>query len=67
MMGKQEAGQKGIIPQVSCLTVVVVTNARLYNCEIIYSYFDKGCRIKCMRQPRKVLWVVLSSLFFKEI
>ena len=36
-MGKQEAGQKGIIPQVSCLTVVVVTNARLYNCEIIYS------------------------------
>lgn len=37
MMGKQEAGQKGIIPQVSCLTVVVVTNARLYNCEIIYS------------------------------
>ena len=33
----------------------------------IYSYFEKGCRIKCTRQPRKVLWVVLSSLFFKEI
>ena len=32
-----------------------------------YSYFEKGCRIKCTRQPRKVLWVVLSSLFFKEI
>ena len=33
----------------------------------IYSYFEKGCRKKCTRQPRKVLWVVLSSLFFKEI
>ena len=33
----------------------------------LYSYFEKGCRIKCTRQPRKVLWVVLSSLFFKEI
>ena len=32
----------------------------------IYSYFEKGCRIKCTRQPRKVLWVVLSSLFFKK-
>ena len=32
-----------------------------------YSYFEKGCRIKCTRQPRKVLWAVLSSLFFKEI
>ena len=33
----------------------------------IYSDFKKACRIKCTRQPRKVLWVVLSSLFFKEI
>ena len=33
----------------------------------IYSYFEKGCRKKCTRQARKVLWVVLSSLFFKEI
>ena len=33
----------------------------------LYRYFEKGCRIKCTRQPRKVLWVVLSSLFFKEI
>ena len=34
---------------------------------LAYSYFEKGCRIKCTRQPRKVLWAVLSSLFFKEI
>ena len=35
---------------------------------IVYSYFKKG-RKKCTRQSqsRKVLWVVLSSLFFKEI
>ena len=33
----------------------------------LYSYFEKGCRKKCTRQSRKVLWVVLSSLFFKEI
>ena len=31
------------------------------------SYFEKGCGKKCTRQSRKVLWVVLSSLFFKEI
>ena len=34
---------------------------------IIYSYFEKGCRKKCTLQSRKVLWVVLSALFFKEI
>ena len=34
---------------------------------VIYTYFEKGCRKKCTRQFRKVLWVVLSSLFFKEI
>ena len=33
----------------------------------ICSYFEKTCRKKRTRQPRKVLWVVLSSLFFKEI
>ena len=33
----------------------------------VYSYFEKGCRKKCTRQSRKVLWVILSSLFFKEI
>ena len=33
----------------------------------VYSFFEKGCRKKCTWQFRKVLWVVLSSLFFKEI
>ena len=32
-----------------------------------YSCFDKGCRIKCTRQSRKILWVVLSALFSEEI
>ena len=27
----------------------------------------EGCRMKCTRQTRKVLWVVLSSLVFEEI
>ena len=31
-----------------------------------YSYFEKGCRIKCTRQPRKVLWAVLSHFFSKK-
>ena len=34
---------------------------------IVYSYFEKVCREKCTRQSWKALWVVLSSLFFKEI
>ena len=34
---------------------------------LVYSCFEKGCRKKCTRQSRKVLWVVFSSLFFKEI
>ena len=34
---------------------------------LTYSCFEKGCRKKCTRQSRKVLWVVFSSLFFKEI
>ena len=34
---------------------------------LLYSYFEKGCRKKCMRQSQKVLWVVLSSLYFKKI
>ena len=33
----------------------------------IYSYFEKGCRKKRTRQSWKVLWVILSALFFKEI
>ena len=32
----------------------------------VYSYFEKDCQKKCTRQSRKVLWVVLSSLFFKK-
>ena len=31
-----------------------------------YSYFEKGCRKKRTRQSRKVLWVVLSTLFLKK-
>ena len=34
---------------------------------LLYSYFEKGCWKKCMRQSQKVLWVVLSSLLFKEV
>ena len=33
---------------------------------LAYSYFEKGCRIKCTRQPRKVLWAVLSHFFSKK-
>ena len=36
-------------------------------CMHVYSYFKKGCQKKCTQQSRKVLWVVLSSLFFKYI
>ena len=36
-------------------------------CLIVYSYFEKRCRKKCTRQSRKALWVVWSSLFFREI
>ena len=35
----------------------------IYN---LYSYFEKG-RKKCIRHSRRVLWVVLSALFVKEI
>ena len=34
---------------------------------LINSWIEEGCQIKYMRQAQKVLWVVLSSLFFKEI
>ena len=33
----------------------------------IYGYFENGGCLKCSQQPQKVLKVVLSSLFFKEI
>ena len=32
-----------------------------------YRCFEKGCRKKCTRQPRKVLWVVFGLLVFREI
>ena len=43
-------------------------NSRQFTADFIamYSYFEKGCRKKCTRQSRKVLWVILRSLFFKE-
>ena len=44
-------------------TIYTQTCAHIYT----YSYFEKGCQIKHMWQPKNVLWVVLSSLFFKEI
>ena len=36
-----------------------------FDCNI-YSYFDKGCPKKCMRQSRKVLWVDLSARSSKK-
>ena len=33
----------------------------------LYSHFEKRCRKKYTRQSRKILWVVLRSLFFIEI
>ena len=34
---------------------------------VVYSYFEKGCRKKYTRQSRKALWMVLSSLFVRQI
>ena len=34
---------------------------------MIYNYFEKGCRKKCTRKSRKVLWVALRALFFKKL
>ena len=38
---------------------------RKYVCMCVYSYFEKGCRIKCARQLRKVLWVVFEFIVFQ--
>ena len=39
----------------------------LFVCLFVFiSYFEKGCRKKCTRQSRKVLWVVLSSLLSQK-
>ena len=47
---------------------VICAHTLYYTClTVIYSNFEKGCRKKCMRQSPKVLWVVWSALFFKEI
>ena len=52
-----------LLPQQTLLIKLKLTD-KLYS---LYSYFEKGCQKKCTQQSRKVLWVVLSSLFFKEI
>ena len=44
----------------------ITGNKTLAICIQVYSYFEKVCRKKCTRQCRKVLWVILRSLFFKE-
>ena len=49
--------------RVCCLVLTVEIHMLVY----VYSYFEKGCRKKCTQQSRKVLWVVLNSLFFKEV
>ena len=44
--------------------VSVSEGSKVHSClydKNVYSYFEKGCRKKCSRQSRKVLWVVLSS------
>ena len=33
----------------------------------VYSYFERGCRKTWTPQSRRVMWVVFSSLFLKEI
>ena len=48
-----------------CIVYVYDFHSHLCGASYI-SYFEKGCRKKCTRQSRKELWVVLSSLFFKE-
>ena len=49
------------------LRLVLLSLEKMSWKKVVYSYFEKGCRKKCMWQSRKVLWVVLSALFFKEI
>ena len=42
---------------VFCLSLTVNTETNQYT-SLGYSYCEKGCRKKCTRQSRKVLWVV---------
>ena len=47
----------------------IILSVNLIEGEIcpICSYFEKGCHLKCMQQPWKVLWVVLSSKKFERM
>ena len=63
-----------LIPNITLLPINSLINELMnsfnyfINLQFIkYSYFEKGCLKKCTRQSRRVLWVVLSVLFFKEI
>ena len=63
-------GQSWLTEYLLWREVSVIEGSEVHSClydKNVYSYFEKGCRKKCTRQSRKVLWVVLSSLFFKEI
>ena len=37
-----------------------MTTCCVANANIVYSYFQKGCRKKCTWQSRKVLWVIVA-------
>ena len=55
-------------PLISTTLFLTVCHFKQYMYAVVeYGYFNKGCWKKCMRRFRKVWWVVLSSLFFKEI
>ena len=63
-------GQSWLTEYLLWREVSVIEGSEVHSClydKNVYSYFEKGCRKKCTRQSRKLLWVVLSSLFFKEI
>ena len=73
---KENFGKKAIIITSKHGTEIFFSHYNLFRGKLqeklarkarVYSYFEKSCRKKCTRQCRKVLQVVLSSLFFKEI
>ena len=49
------------------LSVITAKNEKKNRVDITVRVFEKGCQKKSTRQSRKILWVVLSSMFFKEI
>ena len=65
--GKIYSLQRGFVISRLFSIYFTITGAKNIVCYIedfiVYSCFEKGCRIKCTDNP----WVVLSSLFFKEI